>query len=262
MGDVLVELLVLVLADIVARPGPQRFGGVDGFEFGLGGVLLFPLLFLRHPHRHGNVVGVAPHHRAQTKAVRELAGVVLEVQGHARAPGRRLHALDGELFLAVGLPARRLLLSGAPRQHVHFLGDDERTVEADPELADQRAVLALIAGQLREELLGAGLGDGAEVLDDFGAAHADAVVLDRHRRRILVELHEDVEVGIVGDQRIVLQRLEAQPVDGVGGIGDQLAQKNLPVRVQGVDHQLEQLAGFRLEAEGLGGFGHGKCRRS
>ena len=42
-------------------------------------------------------------------------------------------------------------------------------------------------------------------------------------------------------------RLEAQLVAGVGGVGDQLAQEDLPVAVQRVDHELQQLADFGLE---------------
>ena len=49
----------------------------------------------------------------------------------------------------------------------------------------------------------------------------------------------------VGDGR------EAQPVAGIGGVGDQLAQEDLPVAVQGVDHELQQLAHLGLEAVGL-----------
>ncbi len=44
---------------------------------------------------------------------------------------------------------------------------------------------------------------------------------------------------------------EAQPVAGVGGVGNQLAQEDLPVAVQGVDHELQQLADFGLKAEGF-----------
>jgi hypothetical protein len=47
------------------------------------------------------------------------------------------------------------------------------------------------------------------------------------------------------------------------GIGNQLAQEDLAIRVQRVDHQLQELPHLGLEAEGLavgvggGVFGHG-----
>ena len=38
---------------------------------------------------------------------------------------------------------------------------------------------------------------------------------------------------------------------GVGRVGDQLAEKNLPVAVEGMDHQLEELFDLGLKAAGL-----------
>ena len=50
-------------------------------------------------------------------------------------------------------------------------------------------------------------------------------------------------------QGLVGQRLEAQLVAGVGGVGDQLAQEDLLVAVQGVHHQVQELFDLGLEAE-------------
>ena len=47
------------------------------------------------------------------------------------------------------------------------------------------------------------------------------------------------------------ERLEAQLVGGVGGVRDQLAQEDLLVAVQGVDHEVQQLLHLGLEAEGF-----------
>ena len=55
--------------------------------------------------------------------------------------------------------------AGAARQHLDAVGHDEGRIEADAELADELRVLLLVAGELLEELGGAGLGDGAEVRD-------------------------------------------------------------------------------------------------
>jgi hypothetical protein len=57
--------------------------------------------------------------------------------------------------------------------------------------------------------------------------------------------------GLGLEQAGVVQGLEAQLVAGVGGVGNQLAQEDLAVAVEGVDHQLKQLLHFGLEAEGL-----------
>ena len=66
----------------------------------------------------------------------------------------------------------------------------------------------------------------------------------------------DLQLRIGFVERVVGERLEAQLVGGVGGVGDQLAQEDLLVAVQGVDHQLEQLLHLGLEAEGFLLVGH------
>ena len=89
-------------------------------------------------------------------------------------------------------------------------------------------------------------GDGAEVVDDLLVAHADAVVLDgegagggvrdqRHRQLVGAQ------------QRRVGDRLEAQLLAGVRGVGDQLPQEDFLVRVQRMDDQSQNLLGFGLE---------------
>ena len=50
---------------------------------------------------------------------------------------------------------------------------------------------------------------------------------------------------------LVGKRFETQLVRRIRGIGNQLAQKNLLVAIQGVNHQVEQLFDFGLEAVGF-----------
>lgn len=45
--------------------------------------------------------------------------------------------------------------------------------------------------------------------------------------------------------------------DYIGGVGDELAEEDLLVGVEGVDDEREQLVDLRLEGEGLGLRGHG-----
>jgi hypothetical protein len=82
-------------------------------------------------------------------------------------------------------------------------------------------------------------------------AHADAVVGDGQRLGGLVEAHAHFQVGRVFVQRGVVQRLEAQLVAGVRGVGDQLAQEDFLVGVQRVGDQVQQLGHFGLEGQGL-----------
>jgi hypothetical protein len=180
----------------------------------------------------------------------------LQVQGDLGAARGAVGHLDAEFARAFRFPAHALvrLDAGAAGQHRDAVGDDEAGVEADAELADQAGVLLLVARQLGEELARAGLGDGSEVSDHFLATHADAVVGDGQGPRGQVEGNADLEVGIALEQPGVVQGLEAQLVAGVRGVGNQLAQEDLAVGVQRVDHQLQQLLDLGLEAEGFIAF--------
>ena len=172
--------------------------------------------------------------------------------------------LDRVVALAGRLPLHGLagLDAGAAGNHGHLVGDDERRIEADAELADQVRILGLVAGQRREEFARAGLGDGAEMLDRLVAREADAVVGNGDRARLLVEGDADLQIAVAAVEGGVVERLEAQLVAGVGSVGNQFAQEYLLVAVQGVDHQVQQLLDFGLETQGFaigargGGLGH------
>ncbi len=148
--------------------------------------------------------------------------------------------------------------AGAPRDQRDAVGDDERGVEADAELSDEMRVLRAVRREPGEELARARLGDRADVLDDFLARHADAVVGHGDRARLRVVADANLRVGIVLEERRVGHRFEAQLVAGVGRVRHQLAQEDLLVAVQGVDHQVQQLLDLGLEAERFfgGGFAH------
>ena len=65
--------------------------------------------------------------------------------------------------------------------------------------------------------------------------------LDRERRAVL-------------DQFRLGDRLVAQLLAGVGGVGDELADENLPVGIDRMDHELQQARNVGLEALCAGGF--------
>ena len=77
-----------------------------------------------------------------------------------------------------------------------LVGNDEGGIEADTELADQLAVPGLVAGQCFKELLGAGAGDGADVVAHFIAGHADAVIGQGDGAGGLVEFDANLQVRI------------------------------------------------------------------
>src|SRR5690606_27615058 len=138
---------------------------------------------------------------------------------------------------------------------------DERGVEADAELADQLRILALIAGQLLDEPLRAGMSNRAELLDDLVARHADAVVRDRNRLRALVDRDDDVEVRGLRGQLRARKRLEAQLVVRVRSVRDQLAEEDLAIAVQRMHHEVKQLLHLGLESVGRLGRLHWQAAR-
>ena len=181
------------------------------------------------------MIRVFADQRADAVLVRKVVLGLLQVQHDSCAALRAVRSVE-----TVNSPSPRdsqctpvaAAAPGAARVHLDPIGDDERGIEADAELADQLRVLLLIAGQPRQELRGAGFGDGAEVLDRLLAAHADAVVGDRDRVRLVVELDRDGDVGVAFEQLRPGQCLEAQLVEGIRRVRDQLTQENFLVAVQ------------------------------
>src|SRR5258708_5732851 len=93
----------------------------------------------------------------------EFRRVLAQMQHDRGAARGALARLDGELALAVGDPEPGLLGTGLPRGHLDPVRNHESGIEAHAELTYQRAVLALVARELLEELRRAGARDGAEV---------------------------------------------------------------------------------------------------
>ena len=90
------------------------------------------------------------------------------------------------------------------------------------------------------------------------ATHPDAVVDDRQAPGGAIDGDTDPEFAVALVDLVVVDREEAQLVAGVRSIGDQFAQEDLAVAVEGMDHQIQQLPDLGLEAEGLfvcGGHG-------
>ena len=270
----LVELVVLLGRDVASALLPDGGHGVQGLELlvvlplrlvvvaGVGGLLLLAGLGDHHLDRVAHVVAVALDQVLQgvlgeVLVVAGLVGVVLEGKDDVGAAGRAVRrvvggdGLDGVALDAVGGPAQALVGAEGARDHADRLGHHEGGVEAHAEAADDVDGVALLVGVGLLELLGAGVGDGAEVLLELVGGHADAVVRDSEGAGVLVVGERDGEVLLVDFGGGVGQALEVELVDGVGGVGDELAQEDLAVGVDGVDHEVEELFALCLE------FAHG-----
>lgn len=216
------------------------------------------------------MVGVVAHQLAQFVGIEQrvvfvtvlaVGIVVAQLQGDRGPPFLAGDGLDGEFAIARRYPADTLVLgiAGAAAFHRDPLGHDERRIEAHAELADQAGITGAIAGELAEEFARAGTGDGAQVADGLVAVHAHAVVADADRPGLAVGFDPDAQIAVAGIEGIVVQRLEAQLVAGIGCVGNQLAQEDVAVAVERVDHQIEQLLDLGLESQGfLVCFAHGR----
>ncbi|KAH9406795.1 hypothetical protein TYRP_013057 [Tyrophagus putrescentiae] len=179
--------------------------------------------------------------------------VIFELEDHLGATSQLVFATvvrcDGEGAVGSGLPDVLSVVVVVLRHHCHLLGDQVGRVEADAKLANGADVCASF--QRLEEGARSGAGDRAQAVDQIGLGHADARVEDGEGARLAVGGDANEELGDGGQDRGVSQRLVANLVEGVAGVADQLAQKDLLVRVEGVDDQTHQLGDLRLKGEGL-----------
>ena len=264
MRHVLIEGLVFLVRDVVLRACPERVGLVDGFIFTgrLHGLGFFVPGLLGHANRQCDMVGVLAQNLADLPAVEQVLLLRTQMQNHFGAAPRMFNVGDGVIALTARNPfdTGRGRRTGFTAAHRDFVGDDERGIEADAELADQIRVFLLVTGQRREEFLGTRFGDGAQVRDRLIFGHADAVIGDGNRLGRRIDLHTDPELRVVFEEAGVGQRFVAQFVASIRGIGDQLAQEDFLIRIQRVDHQLQQLFDFGLEGLGFGHGRHNDCR--
>jgi hypothetical protein len=225
----LVEFLVVLIAEFGFAPLPQSIGGVhllgDGFApFFLALVVIFGF-FIGHEDREGDVVRIFLDDILNLPAAGIFLPLVIQVTDNPGALTFELFSflivgadfVNAEGSLAVAGPLPEGILTGLPGIYVDGIGHHKRRVKSHAELADQIAVFLLISGELPEECLGAALGNGTQVLRQFGVVHADAVVGDGQGRRItFLELQVDFRIegqflhGVVGEGQIF------QLVQGIG----------------------------------------------
>jgi hypothetical protein len=261
-GDGAIGLRVVLGFELALRPLPERARGVD-----LAGLALVVHEF----DRKQDVVRIGLDDALDLVRLEKTLGVVLEVQDDLGAAPQpfgllRIRGRDLEALAAGGAPDPRLARAGVPARHLDPVRHHEGRIEADPELADQPgSVLGL--GQLADEGARARAGDGSQIVDQLLAIHADAGIADRQRSGLRIRLNADRERGAVGEQFGLGDGLVAQLVAGIGAVGDQLAQEHLGLRIDRVNHQMQELGDLGLKRAGLGngvGFAfHGTlgCRR-
>ena len=103
VGDVLVELFVLFVADLVAILCPQGRGAVDGFPLRRRRFLAFlglAIMLLEHLDRQGNVIGELADDAAQLPAIQEFVLALSQMQGNAGAMLRQVAAFQRVITFA------------------------------------------------------------------------------------------------------------------------------------------------------------------
>src|SRR5690606_7800224 len=101
--------------------------------------------------------------------------------------------------------------------------------------------------ELLEEVLRARPRDGAEVQRELLLRHADARVLDDEPPLLRLRADAHGERALPLHERGLRQRPEAELVERVRRVGDELAEEDLLVRVEGVDDEREDAADLGLE---------------
>lgn len=186
-------------------------------------------------------------------------GVVLELDDDLGAAADAGTGGDGEAAGAVRYPLMALVvhpegtgLDGDP------VCNHKGGVETDPELADEIDVLLGRLLEIGEEGFGARVGDGAQVRFQLAAVHTDAGVDDGERFLIVINLDLDLQRQMAVKGFFLGEALVAILFQGVGGVGDQLTEKDLTLGVKRVDDDIKQLLDFGLKLLGfglrLGGF--------
>ena len=100
-------------------------------------------------------------------------------------------------------------------------------------------ILRLIAGQCRKEFLGTRLGNGSQMSNCFISRQTDAIVGNGDRALRFIKGNANLQFRIVAIQGRIIQRLEPELIARIGCVRHQLAQENLLVAVQGVNHQMQ-----------------------
>ena len=260
----LVELVVFLIGHVGLAALPNGHHGIDGLalgvvlEFGLVivagvfGLRLFARLVAIHGNGIAHVVAVLLDKVLQTplgkvRVVFFLVGVVFQRKDDIGAVPGALGFLDGVALNAVADPRPRLVAAERAAHDAHLFGDHECGIEAHAELADDIHVVALGLVVFGLELERAGMGDGAQVLLELVFGHADARIAHGNGARVFVERRMNGQL-IFGKLHVgVGEALEIELVHGVGRVGDKLAQEDFLIRVNRIDHEVEQLFTLCLE---------------
>ena len=266
----LVELVVVLLLDIGAALLPDRCHGIDGLELlvvlvlglvivaGVLGLGFLAALGHHHLNRVAHIVAVLLNQALETPLGQEaIVGLGLAVGIELLVLAQRqddigtvlgaLTVLDGVALKTVGFPHMGDILAIGAADDLHMAGDHKSRVEAHAKLADDVDIRTLLLGVLGLKLLGAGMGDGAQIALELLGGHANAVIRDGNGAGVFIKGNANSQVALVDLDARILQALKVELVDGVARVRDKLAQEDFLIGVDGVDHEVEQFFALGLK---------------
>ena len=266
----LVELVVILLLNVRAALFPDRRHGVDGLELlvvlvlglvivaGVLGLGFLAALGHHHLDRVTHIVTVLLNQALETPLGQEaIVGLGLAVGVELLVLAQRqddvgtvlstLAILDGVALKTVGLPNVGGILAISAADDPHVAGNHKGGVETHAKLTDDVDIGALLLGVLGLKLLGAGMGDGAQVALELLGGHADTVIRNSDAAGVLIKGDTDGQVALVEFDTRILKALKVELVDGIARVGDKLAQEDFLIGVDGVDHEVEQFFALGLK---------------
>ena len=158
-----------------------------------------------------------------------------------------LAVFDGVALKTIGLPHVSGVLAIGAADDLHVAGDHKGGVETHAKLADDVDIGALLLGVLGLKLLGAGMGDGAQIALKLLGGHADTVIRNGNGAGVFIKGNTNGQVALVELDARILQALKVELVDGIARVGDKLAQEDFLIGVDGVDHEVEQFFALGLK---------------
>ena len=257
----LVELVVFFRLYIFLVALPDGHHAVQGFQLGVGFVLrlivvtgvlrlrLLAALLAVHGNGVADVIAVLLDQAGDGVLVQIFAvfvgfGVLFQHQGDLGANFRLFGFGQGVSLHAGGRPLPGFLAALRAGNNGHLAGNHESGVEANAELTDDVNILVLIACL---KVLAAGAGNGAKVLFQLILSHANAVIADGQGAVLFIGCNMNVQVFFFYVDGGVRQALEIQLVAGIRCVGNQLAQEDLAVGINRIDHQVKQLFALGLK---------------
>ena len=259
MKLLLIELIIFLGLHIRLLPLPDGDHGVQRLHFHIGYLVRLVghtgghLLRFGNGHADGetDIIGILLYQFPELPFLQKftvmlILGIILQVHDDLGTDIGLITLCNGVAIRAGGLPLIGGVAAELPGTDRHLIADHERRVEAHAELADHVSVLGVIS-HLLLELVGTGGGDDAQIVLQILLVHADAVIRNGDGPGVLVDRQVDLEVLPGQLHAVIRQSLIAQLVAGIAGVGENLPEKNLLMGINGVDHQVQQTLGLRLE---------------